>query len=135
MRGAVLHKLGLNVVRERLMRRHYGVSYNRGGFNPRRDPAHLKGYDAAGEICCHGVMRWYAKKVHSRVEEFGLIVKGEKMPNGQAKRFSFCTKFSEAEYDKPGPLTTTATLSVCESEEPPEFDNDTGLFTDDDELI
>jgi len=63
MRGAVLHKLGLNVVRERLMRRHYGVSFNRLGFNPRKDPVHLKGIDAAGDVICKGVMKWYAKKV------------------------------------------------------------------------
>jgi hypothetical protein len=57
------------------------------------------------------------------------------MPNGQAKRFEFCSKFSEADYEKPGPLKTTATLSVCESDSPPEYDNDTGLRPKDDKLI
>jgi hypothetical protein len=63
MRGAVLHKLGLNVVKERLMRRHYGVKFNRLGFKPGKDPAHLKGYDLAGNVICKNAMRWYAHKV------------------------------------------------------------------------
>ena len=63
MRGAVLHKLGLNIVKERIMRRHYGVRYNRQGFKHGKDPIHLKGLDAAGEVVCQHVMRWYAYKV------------------------------------------------------------------------
>jgi hypothetical protein len=62
MRGAVLHKLGLNIVKERIMRRHYGVSYYR-GFKQGQDPIHLKAMDAAGDVVCRDVMRWYAYKV------------------------------------------------------------------------
>jgi hypothetical protein len=65
MRGAVLHRLGLNIVKERIMRRHYGVSYNRTGFKQGKDPIHLKGVDVAGEVVCMDVMRWYAYKVLS----------------------------------------------------------------------
>jgi succinate dehydrogenase/fumarate reductase flavoprotein subunit len=63
MRGAVLHKLGLNIVKERIMRRHYGVGAIRAPFKHGKDPIHLKGLDAAGEAVCQDVMHWYAYKV------------------------------------------------------------------------
>jgi hypothetical protein len=50
------------------------------------------------------------------------------MPDGKAKKFSFCTKFTEAEYNKPGPLKACASLSVCEEQDPPEYGNPTGSF-------
>lgn len=63
MRGAVLHKMGLNYVKERLMRRHYGVSHNR-PFEYGKDPISLKGTNAAGTVICRTVMKWYANKVY-----------------------------------------------------------------------
>ena len=62
MKGAVLHKLGLNFVKERMMRRNYGVSFNRNPFKP-GDPAERKGTNLRGESICRGAMRWYATKV------------------------------------------------------------------------
>ena len=67
MRGAVLYKMGLNLVKERLMRRHYGVVYNRYGFNEGSDPEGLRGFDINGELLCRDVMEWYTQKVfHTR---------------------------------------------------------------------
>jgi len=65
MRGAVLHKLGLNCVKERIMRRHYGVVYNK-PFDSSKDPVERKGYNLRGEAVCKDSMRWYAKKVSSQ---------------------------------------------------------------------
>jgi hypothetical protein len=48
------------------------------------------------------------------------------MPNGEAKKFSFSTKFTEAEYEAYGPLETHACLSSCESDNAPDFDDNTG---------
>jgi hypothetical protein len=65
MRGAVLHKMGLNFVKERLMRRHYGVSHWR-DFQA-GDPQYLKGVSIAGNVICNDVMKWYAYKVEPRL--------------------------------------------------------------------
>jgi hypothetical protein len=64
MRGAVLHGLGLNLVKERLMRRSYGVT-SRPVFVPGRHPENLKYEDVDGTVRCKDVMEWYAIKVYS----------------------------------------------------------------------
>ena len=62
MRGAVLHKLGLDFVKERIMRFNYGVTQSssfRAGYHPHsRKFIHIDGYPR-----CRGVMNWYAAKV------------------------------------------------------------------------
>lgn len=78
MRGAVLHKMGLNLVKERMMRRHYGVSHYR-NFLEGQDPEYLRGEDAAGDIICNSVMKWYAKKVQTKQSVLNNRVKGWKM--------------------------------------------------------
>lgn len=63
MRGAVLYGLGLNMVKERLMRRSYGVTSNPAFVanihNPRR-----KFVDVDGVERCRDFMDWYAVKVY-----------------------------------------------------------------------
>ena len=61
MKGAVLHKLGLNFVKERMMRRSYGVAFNRPFKHG--DPTDRKGTNLRGETICRGAMKWYASKV------------------------------------------------------------------------
>jgi hypothetical protein len=63
MRGAVLYKLGLDFVKDRIMRMSYGVrmrSWWRQGYHP--ESRRVVGLD--GEPRCRGVMDWYAHKVH-----------------------------------------------------------------------
>ena len=62
MKGAVLHKLGLNAIKERVMRRHYGVEY-KAPFEEGVHPEHLKTRNAAGTIVCRAACKWYANKV------------------------------------------------------------------------
>jgi hypothetical protein len=62
MRGAVLHKMGLNSIKERIMRRHYGVEF-KALFEAGVHPEHLKGTNAAGRTVCLSACRWYAHKV------------------------------------------------------------------------
>lgn len=64
MRGAVMHGLGLNLVRERLMRRSYGV-VSQPIFRPGVDPQSRRFVDIAGVARCRGVMDWYARKAHN----------------------------------------------------------------------
>ena len=62
MRGAVLYKLGLDYVKDRVMRRSYGVPTSvifRDGYHP----ISRRWVDAAGDTRCQGVMRWFATKV------------------------------------------------------------------------
>jgi hypothetical protein len=63
MRGAVLHKMGINSVKERLMRRSYGVIANK-AFRQGIHPEFRKFTDIAGVVRCRGNMNWYATKVH-----------------------------------------------------------------------
>jgi hypothetical protein len=63
MRGAVLHKVGLKFVKERFMRRHYGVEFRRRPFYHESDPQHLFDTDPDGEEVCKDVLQWYATKV------------------------------------------------------------------------
>lgn len=62
VRGAVLYKMGLNIVKERLMRRNYGV-YGDIIFNPGHHPKDRKYVDLAGVDRCRGTILWYAYKV------------------------------------------------------------------------
>src|SRR5437763_1296131 len=66
MKGAILHKLGLNAIKERVMRRHYGVEY-KAPFEEGVHPEHLKTRNAAGTIVCRAACKWYANKV--RIDE------------------------------------------------------------------
>ena len=63
MRGAILHKMGLNAIKERVMRRHYGVEY-KAPFEEGVHPEHMKARNAAGTIVCRSACRWYANKVY-----------------------------------------------------------------------
>jgi hypothetical protein len=62
MRGAVMHGLGLNLVKERLMRRSYGV-VSQPIFRPGVDPQNRRFVDIVGVARCRDVMDWYARKV------------------------------------------------------------------------
>lgn len=81
MRGAVLHKLGLDFVKNRIMRSSYGISMNRKfqtGFDP--EIHKVEGFD--GNMLCEGVMDWYAKKV-SAMFVFSLnSFRGNPLPMG-----------------------------------------------------
>ena len=66
MRGAVLYKLGLNFVKERLMRRSYGACVQV-LFSSGYHPEHLKVECIDGVIRCDRVMDWFVQKVPSPV--------------------------------------------------------------------
>jgi len=67
MRGAVLYKLGLDIVKARDMRLSYGVDMSpafRSGYHPTsRKYRAIDGWDR-----CRGVMDWYATKVRNNVK-------------------------------------------------------------------
>ena len=62
MRDPVMHGLGLNLVKERLMRRSYGV-VTQPIFRPSVDPQDRRSVDIIGVARCRDVMDWYARKV------------------------------------------------------------------------
>jgi len=62
MRGAVLHGLGMDLIKERLMRRCYGSEFQV-VFDAAKHPEHLQiSARIDGSYRCN-VMKWYAKKV------------------------------------------------------------------------
>jgi len=62
MRGAVLYKLGLDLVKDRVMRVSYGTA-TRAPFREGYHPISRKVTDYEGSPKCTGVMHWFAKKV------------------------------------------------------------------------
>jgi hypothetical protein len=66
MRGAVLYKLGLDYVKDRVLRLSYGIQTN---VLFRRDyhPVARRYVDFSGQLRCRGYMRWYAKRVLSAI--------------------------------------------------------------------
>lgn len=64
MRGAVLYGLGLHLVKERLMRRSYGVT-SHPAYVAGLHPQHRRFVDVDGTERCKDVMDWYAIKVAS----------------------------------------------------------------------
>ena len=65
MRGAVLYKLGLDFVKDRIIRKSYGVAMNV-AFRPGHHPNSRKVTSLDGVVRCEDVMHWYAYKVRSR---------------------------------------------------------------------
>jgi hypothetical protein len=65
MKGAVLHKLGLNLVKRRVMRASYGF-VGEPVFDPIEHEAQYRFSDPVdGNIRCKGVMKWCARRVPS----------------------------------------------------------------------
>ena len=64
MRGAVLYKLGLDFVKDRIIRKSYGVAMNV-AFRPGHHPNSRKVTSLDGVVRCEDVMHWYAYKVRS----------------------------------------------------------------------
>lgn len=62
MRGAVLYKLGLDLVKDRVMRVSYGTAA-RVPFREGYHPISRKVMDYEGNPRCTGVMHWFANKV------------------------------------------------------------------------
>lgn len=61
MKGAVLYKLGLALVKERMMRMSYGTETS-AVFRPNYHPEYRRYLSDAGARC-RGVMDWFAFKV------------------------------------------------------------------------
>ena len=62
MRGAVLYKLGLDLVKDRVMRVSYGTAA-RVPFQEGYHPMSRRVMDYEGNPRCTGVMHWFANKV------------------------------------------------------------------------
>src|SRR5579859_3969768 len=62
MQGAILHGLGYNLVKERLIRRSYGV-ISSPEFVPGQHPEERKFHDESGTPRCKGMMEWFVCKV------------------------------------------------------------------------
>jgi hypothetical protein len=62
MRGAVLYKMGMNMVKERVMRRHYGLVIS-DDFREGYDPEELKFRGKDGSWRVKNVLHWFVNKV------------------------------------------------------------------------
>jgi len=105
VRGAVLHKLGVTYVKERVMRRHYGISISQ-QFREGH-PQDLK-YKALDGWRCAGVFQWYVKK-------------GDRIPDRHIVRQTLVELLKpEAYYE--GELKREINLRVYEDDKAPKYD-------------
>ena len=72
MRGAVLHKLGLDFVKDRIVRKSYGVTFN-AEFRRGHHPVSRKINCLDGVTRCENVMDWYARRVYAEIYSGRLI--------------------------------------------------------------
>lgn len=63
MRGAVLHKMGMDLVKERVLRTSYGTVLD-DEFRFGHDPENRKFMHINGEWRCRGAMYWFMQKVN-----------------------------------------------------------------------
>jgi hypothetical protein len=62
--GSVLYSTGLKYVRERVLRRHYGI-ITKVDFEEGKHPPNLRIIDLDGKVKCRDVVHWFARKVNS----------------------------------------------------------------------
>lgn len=120
MQGAVLHGLGYNLVKERLIRRSYGVMSSP-PFVKGEHPDELRFEDESGTARCRGVMEWFACKVVQCLRCSSNLQQGERMPNGKIVEQSFDVQFSSRLYRRPGALGLRSILYTCDTGTPPRF--------------
>jgi hypothetical protein len=122
MRGAVLYKLGVDVVRERVMRMSYGIevdSYFRAGYHPgSRWYMNINGLPY-----CRGVMEWFALKVCFRLISLS-DAQGQRLAAGSIIERSFELHYLSQTYFASGPLPWSCPLLVCNDTTPPEYENE-----------
>jgi hypothetical protein len=79
MRGAVLYKLGLDFVKDRVMRRSYGINTDwhfRHGYHP--ESRKRVGLD--GATLCKGLMFWFVTKVVHKWMSLNYLRKNMSQP-------------------------------------------------------
>jgi hypothetical protein len=118
MRGAVLYKLGLDFVKDRIMRRNYGVAMNV-VFRPGYHPAHRRITGLDGVVRCENVMDWYGNKVYSLCYCFDI--QNQRITSGAVTEHPFFRMLSVAEYNRTGPILHNTELLVSELENAPEY--------------
>jgi len=112
MKGAIIHKLGLDLVRARIMRRHYGIAKARTWrFG---DPSYLKYIGLDGKVMCRGVMDWY-------------VCKGQQVSHRQNVDKRFCTEILEYKVKYYTSIMHPVTLYSYEGQDAPEFKDISGI--------
>jgi hypothetical protein len=124
MRGAVLYGLGLHLVKERFMRRSYGVT-SHPTFISGHHPQHRRFVDVDGTERCKDVMDWYASRVLSIIV-VALKFQGNRVENNIPVIRSFTLNYRPRVYRTPGRLLYSSILFVSESDVPTEYKNCTG---------
>jgi hypothetical protein len=109
--------LGMSCVRERVIRRHYGVVAGV-SFIPGVHPESKKTKHLDGKWYCGGKMRWYARKVC--IFRYTLNCQGEKMSDGHCVKAPFFTSLSESQFAK-SKIDHVTSLHVCDADTAPEY--------------
>ena len=126
MKGAVLHRLGMNFVTERRMRAAYGIGLHT-SFDPKIHPDHLKGLNKAGRSICTKGLKWCVYKVlltliHANVE-------GQRMANGHLVKLpgKYSRQLSEEEYQDEKDRKVSIPMMICNEDEVPAYESNSGF--------
>jgi hypothetical protein len=118
VRGAVLHRMGLEIVKERRMRASYGIDKAvpfELGTHPL--PRMIVGPD--GILRCSEVMHWYARKVFPILEM--SLFQNERMPIGKVVQHTVYSQLTEWKFKFAASLNCSVELLVCDDDTPPEY--------------
>jgi hypothetical protein len=115
MKGAVLYKLGLDLVRTRIMRSSYGtelrLSFKEGIHRESR-----KVYDYDNLPRCEGCMYWFAKKASHFISGFSNV-KGLSIESGTIIEKNIYSDY----HSNSASCFSTNLLWICEEDDPPEY--------------
>ena len=124
MRGAVLHKLQLKLVKSRIMKASYGLVAEP-TFIPRQHPERLKFRDKVdGNYRCKDVMRWSVTKVLAL--QFSINIQGTRVEDEKIVRQSFVAHYSKMKFRLRRNLPLKCSVFICEEDNPPHYKNEKG---------
>lgn len=105
-----MHRLGLDIVRERLIHAHYGIE-KATPFEFGKSPMSLMSVGPDGVMRCMGVMHWYAHM-------------NQKIPNGHKIVHTVYSQVTEWKYRFAAALNCSVELLSCTKKDAPEYIHD-----------
>ena len=126
MRGAVLYKLGLDFVKDRVMRVSYGT-VSRVPFREGYHPVSRKEVDFDGFPRCGGVMHWFAKKVLLLIFPW-LRIQGLSLTSGTVIEHGFYSDRWIGKNSSSVSYQSINELWISENDNAPEYFDENGIL-------
>jgi hypothetical protein len=119
VRGAVMHGLNSRIVKQRVLRRHYGIATSV-AWNNERHPLERRWKDKLDGSWRVDVMRWYAHKVPDVVSKL-VNSKGQRVEDNRKVEVELYYNFDDSEV-----LIRKCKLLACDRDVAPLYPDDPG---------